>query len=83
MEQMGPSTNSPIGNMDPYVYPETSVLKNLRDIRDPERLSKFEMDLTTRRLSELSAKPRPGTLDAAFLQGVHRYIFRDVYPWAG
>jgi fido (protein-threonine AMPylation protein) len=44
----------PTGNMDPYVYPGTNVLKNLQDIRDPDRLSKFEMDMTTRRLGELT-----------------------------
>ena len=42
--------------MDPYVYPGTNVLRNLRDIRDPARLSKFEVDMTTRRLGELEHK---------------------------
>ena len=39
--------------MDPYVYPETNVLKNLRDIRDLARLSKFETDMSQRRVAEL------------------------------
>src|SRR5882672_2586052 len=70
-------------NMDPYVYPGTNVLRNLRDIRDPDRLAKFEMDMTTRRVDELSRDPRPGRFDSAHLQGIHHYIFQDVYPWAG
>jgi|ERR1043166_4551917 cell filamentation protein len=69
--------------MDPYVYPGTSVLKNLRDIRDPDRLSKFEMDMTTRRFAELARTPTPTQLDAGHLQAIHRYIFQDVYAWAG
>ena len=69
--------------MDPYVYPGTNVLRNLRDIRDPARLSKFEVDMTIRRLGELEHKPKPGTLDTPHLQAIHRYIFQDVYPWAG
>jgi len=69
--------------MDPYVYPGTSVLKNLRDIRDPGRLSKFEMDMTTRRLTELGRKPIQGKFDTQHLQTIHRYIFQDVYAWAG
>lgn len=69
--------------MDPYVYPGTTVLKNVRDIRDQERLSKFEMDMTTRRLSELARNPLPGRFDAQHLKALHGYIFQDVYPWAG
>jgi cell filamentation protein len=70
-------------NMDPYVYPGTNVLRNLRDIRDPERLEKFEMDMTTSRVRELLSSPKPGRFDSAHLQGIHHYIFQDVYPWAG
>ncbi len=29
---------------DPYVYPGTSILRNLADIRDEERLERFESD---------------------------------------
>ena len=29
---------------DPYLYPDTSVLYNLADIRDASRLSQFESD---------------------------------------
>jgi len=29
---------------DPYLYPDTSVLCNLADIRDASRLSQFESD---------------------------------------
>jgi len=69
--------------MDPYVYPGTTVLKNLRDIRDPRLLSKYEMDMATRRLAELGRKPIRGQFDTQHLQAVHRYIFQDVYAWAG
>ncbi len=31
-------------NTDPYLYPGTNVLKNLRDIRNFEVLSEFEAD---------------------------------------
>lgn len=69
--------------MDPYVYPGTNVLKNLRDIRDPDSLAKFEGNMTTRRLIELSNEPAPGRFDAAHLKAIHRYIFQDVFDWAG
>src|ERR1017187_3667912 len=69
--------------MDPYVYPGTNVLRNLRDIRDPARLSKFEVDMTTRRLGELEHRRKLETLDTPHFQAIHHYIFQDVYPWAG
>ena len=69
--------------MDPYVYPETTVLKNLRDIRDAEQLSKFEAIATTRRTVELEHEPIAGRFDARHLQAIHHYIFQDVFEWAG
>ena len=74
---------TPTGNMDPYVYPETNVLRNLRDIRDPDRLSKFEMDMTTRRVAELQQEPIVGRFDSQHIKTIHRHIFQDVYAWAG
>ena len=69
--------------MDPYVYPGTNVLRNLLDIRAPERLARFEMDMTTQRLIELAVEPMAGRLDAAHLRAIQGYIFQDVYDWAG
>jgi cell filamentation protein len=69
--------------MDPYVYPGTSVLKNLRDLRDAEDLARFEANMAVRRGVELEAGELTGRLDVAHLQAIHRYLFQDVYPWAG
>jgi cell filamentation protein len=69
--------------MDPYVYPGTSVLRNLRDLRGPKDLADFEADATGRRLKELSSKPIGGSFDAKHLKAVHGHIFQDVYAWAG
>lgn len=69
--------------MDPYVYPGTSVLRNLRDIRDAELLSQFEAEATARRLRQLEHKPVSGLFDARHLQAIHRHIFQDVFEWAG
>jgi cell filamentation protein len=70
-------------NVDPYVYQGTNVLKNLRDIRNLDVLSRFEMDMTTLRGVELIARAKPGRLDPRYLRDVHRYLFQDVYHWAG
>lgn len=69
--------------MDPYVYPGTRVLRNLRDIRDFGDLAEFEADVTSLRLKELESQPLGGAFDAKHLREIHRYIFQDVYAWAG
>jgi len=69
--------------MDPYLYPGTSVLRNLRDIRDAGVLGEFEAEATTRRLRQLEHKPLSGVFDARRLQAIHHHIFQDVYEWAG
>jgi cell filamentation protein len=48
---------------DPYVYPGTTVLKNLAGIEDPKRLQQFEAVSTAHRISELSFNPVPGAFD--------------------
>ncbi len=72
-----------IDSSDPYVYPRTDVLKNLRDIRDPEILARFEAQSTVTRLTALSAGSITGKFDVSHLKALHKYIFQDVYPWAG
>jgi cell filamentation protein len=69
--------------MDPYVYPETDVLRNLRGIRDAGQLDRFEAIATTRRIVELEHEPIQGRFDARHFRAIHRHIFQDVYEWAG
>jgi cell filamentation protein len=69
--------------MDPYVYPGTTVLRNLRDIRDAALLSEFEAEATAYRLRQLEHKPIADRFDSRHLQAIHRYIFQDVFDWAG
>jgi len=69
--------------MDPYVYPGTTVLRNLRDIRDAWHLSKFEAIATTRRTIELEHEPISGPFDSRHVQAIHHHIFQDVFEWAG
>jgi cell filamentation protein len=68
---------------DPYLYPGTTVLKNLRGLTDPQELAAFEARSTHRRLSELLEAPMSGRLDSEHLKAIHRYIFQDVFEWAG
>lgn len=68
---------------DPYLYPGTDVLKNPRDIHNRDLLSHFEAEATSRRIVELIDSPTIGNFDLAHLKTIHKYIFQDVYAWAG
>lgn len=68
---------------DPYVYPGTDVLRNRLDIRDSADLQRVEADLCNWRGLRLASEPLPGSFDLAHLQGIHRYLFSDLYDWAG
>lgn len=66
-----------------YCYPDSDILKNKMDIRDLEQLHRTERQLTMLRILELLDKPIEGLFDLKHLQLIHRYIFQDVYQWAG
>lgn len=66
-----------------YCYPDSDVLKNKMGVRDSERLSQLERRLTMLRLLELIDKPVRGKFDLKHLQAIHKYIFQDIYEWAG
>jgi cell filamentation protein len=68
---------------DPYVYPGTFTLINLRGIRDPDQLRDFEANSTFRRGLELRERPLPNVFSSAHLKRIHEYLFQDVYAWAG
>jgi len=68
---------------DPYLYPGTAVLRNIADIRDVETLIAFETLNSGTRMYELRLLPTAGNFDTGHLKAIHKYIFQDVYPWAG
>ena len=68
---------------DPYLYPDSNVLINKFDIRDTERLSEVENDLVYIKLFEVDAFISGLTFDTDGLLALHKYLFEDVYDWAG
>ena len=66
-----------------YCYPDSDVLVNKLGIREKEKLSVFEKKLTMLRLLEIVDNPMEGEFDFAHLKAIHRYIFQDLYEWAG
>jgi len=66
-----------------YCYPETDILINKLDIREHRKLFEAEKELTFIRLQELQSEPIRGNFDFAHLLTIHKYIFQDIYEWAG
>src|ERR1700733_4021369 len=64
----------------PYCYPGTNVYRNKLDIRDSEALERFERLESANRMETL---PRDISISAEGYCAVHRYIFQNVYDWAG
>lgn len=68
---------------DPYLDPETGILRNLVGARTRAELAAAEGDLTAARLVQLLDQPVKPTGDLAELQAIHRHLFQDVFDWAG
>lgn len=66
-----------------YCYPDSSVLKNKLDIRDPALLRKVEADLSSARQAEIFHIPVAGRFTATHLCNIHRKLLGDVYSFAG
>ena len=66
-----------------YCYKDTSVLKNKLNIRDAERLKQIEADITAIRQNDMLSRPINGRFTANHLRAIHRYLFGDIYPFAG
>lgn len=68
---------------DHYLDDATGVLKNLLGINDEGTLSQAEASFVSWRSMELFENPLRGQFDLTHLQAIHRYLFGDVYAWAG
>jgi cell filamentation protein len=67
-----------------YCYPGTEVLINKENIRDAQALADYEADITIIRQYELEvARVVKGKFGITHLQRIHKYIFQDIYPFAG
>ena len=65
-----------------YTDPKTGVLKNLANITDSDDLLFFESTAVLKRAKELELQPLI-IQNSSSLLDIHRYLFQDVYHWAG
>ncbi len=62
---------------------ENDVPDNRFGLANHADLQRVETPLSLQRLLELQETPIRGNFDTAHLEDIHRYIFQDVYDWAG
>ena len=68
----------PLNAFDKYLL--SSCLISVNSI---EELHQIEQKFTTIKTKELLQNPIKGNFDYAHLKAIHRYIFEDIYSWAG
>lgn len=66
-----------------YCYVGTNILRNRFGIQNADELKRIEADITTIRQHDLLSKPVTGRFTANHLCSIHRYLFGDIYPFAG
>ena len=66
-----------------YCYPDTDVLINKLDIRDKAELKQAEEEFTAVKQMALLQEPIKGRFTKTHLFRIHRFLFEDVYPFAG
>lgn len=68
---------------DFYCYPDSSVLKNKLNIKDWGTLDKAEREITGLKAVQFSDSPFPEELDFNYIKKLHKFLFQDIYDWAG
>lgn len=66
-----------------YCYPDSDVLKNKLNIRDHGELKQAEEEFVAVKQLVLLQEPIKGRFTMTHLLRIHRFLFEDVYPFAG
>lgn len=66
-----------------YLIEGTDILKNKFEITDQDKLSEIENIHVVSKLSNLYDKEITGNYDSKHLCALHRYLFSDIYDFAG
>lgn len=70
-------------DQDPHSQNGEACPRNVFGLTDYAELQRLEGLFVPRRALELEMGPVSGRFDIAHLRGIHRYLFQDVFPWAG
>ena len=66
-----------------YCYPHSGVLINKLGIKDHDELVTAEREITSLKIAVAKAEPILGDFDFDHLKQIHKFIFEDIYAWAG
>ena len=66
-----------------YCYPDSNVLKNRLNIRDNNLLKTAEEEITLIKQMEILKNPIKGNFSKTHLMNIHKFIFEDIYTFAG
>lgn len=66
-----------------YCYPNSNVLKNKLGIKDLDKLKEAELEITSLKIAKARIQKVNGNFDFELLKQIHKYIFEDIYDWAG
>ena len=66
-----------------YCYKDSDVLVNKFDIHDNKKLEEIERKIVLAKLYELRQNRQIGNFDIAHFVGIHKFLFEDIYPFAG
>lgn len=70
-------------NKDIYTYTDApEVLINNFNIKNEDKLDKIEKTLVSLNISNIKNYP-DGIYNITHLKKIHRYLFKEIYPWAG
>ena len=64
-------------------YEGTTCLINRLNIRDEKMLAAVEADITVAKTMTLVKDPLQGNFDFDHYKAIHRFLFEDLYDWAG
>ena len=64
-------------------YEGTTCLINKLDIRDENQLDVVESQITVAKISMLQQNRIDGNFDFEHYKAIHKFIFEDLYDWAG
>lgn len=70
-------------NTSNYCYPNSDVLVNKLNVKDDKELYIAERDFVSYRVAMLLESPLKGNFDFEYLKSIHKFLFQDVYEWAG
>lgn len=68
---------------DIYLYEGSDVMINKLNIKDKDYLERAEADITYIKMLDVDRVTINGEFDIKHLLKIHRYIFEDIYDWAG